>query len=159
MTEDRNTLIKLMLHAKNFEYFKCSEPKITIGIDMSLLHNMLKSVNDNDPITLYMNKGSRNTLYIHNNSDTEGYTEETDLEVSLIDIANQEMPLPRSEFQNKITMSADRFHTICKQLNNNSDYVEITSIDNEISFKGKSEGGKISKTYKDSNKKKEKGKG
>jgi len=154
LTQDKSVLIKLILDAVNFEYFKCTEPKITIGIDMSQLHAMLKSINDNDPITLYMNRDNRSTLYIHSTSENNEHTEETDLEVCLMDIGNQEMPLPRAEFQNKITMAADKFHTICKHLNNNSVHVEITSINNEISFKGKNEGGKISRTYKDANSKK-----
>ncbi len=154
LTQDKSVLIKLILDASNFEYFKCTEPKITIGIDMSQLHNMLKSINDNDPITLYMNRNNRSTLHIHSNSE---HKEETDLEVYLMDIGNQEIPLPRAEFQNKITIASDKFHAICKQLNNTSVHVEITSVDNEIQFNGKNEGGKISRTYRDDNLKKKKG--
>lgn len=156
LTEDRNTLIKLILHANKFEYFRCTEPKIKVGVDMSQLHTMLKSVSDNDPITLYMNKGCRDILYIHSDTGDSGHTEETDLEIPLLDIENQEVPLPKAKFQNKITMAADKFHLICKQLSNTSDTVEIISVDNEIGFKGNSDGAKTSKTYKDTHNKKKK---
>ena len=55
LTEDKSILIKLNLDAINFEYFRCDEPKITIGVDMHNLHALLKSGNDDDPIILYMN--------------------------------------------------------------------------------------------------------
>jgi proliferating cell nuclear antigen PCNA len=153
LTQDKSVLIKLSLDANNFEIFKCLEPKITIGIDMSQLHSMLKSISDNDPITLYMNRDNRNTLYIHSTCESENgaETEETDLEICLMEINNLDVPLPRAEFENRITMAADKFHTICKNLNNNSVHVGITSVDNEISFTGKSDAGKISRTYKDPN--------
>lgn len=156
LTQDKAVLIKLILDAVNFESFKCTEPKITIGIDVTQLHGMLKSINDNDPITLYMNRDNRSVLHIHSASENNGHIEETDLEICLMEVGNQEMPLPRAEFENRITMASDKFHTICKNLNNNAVHVEITSIDNEISFKGKSEGGKISRTYKDDISKKDK---
>lgn len=156
LTQDKAVLIKLILDAVKFESFKCTEPKIMIGIDVTQLHGMLKSINDSDPITLYMNRDNKSVLHIHSSSENNGHIEETDLEICLMEVGNQEMPLPRAEFQNKITMASDKFHTICKNLNNNSVHVEITSIDNEISFKGKSEGGKISRTYKDDISKKDK---
>ena len=61
---------------------------------------------------------------------------------------------------NKITMSTEKFHTICKQFNNNYVHVEITSVGNQIDFIGKGDGGKMSKTYTDTkskNSKNEKG--
>ena len=154
LTQDKSVLVKLILAAANFDTFYCAEPKITIGIDMSQLHNMLKSFSDNDPITLYMNRNNRSTLYIHSNSENK---EETDLEIYLMDIPNLDIPLPRRKFQNKITIASDKFHSICKQLNNTSVHVEITSVDNEIQFNGKNEGGKIVRTYRDDNLKKKKG--
>ncbi|MEM3063179.1 MAG: proliferating cell nuclear antigen (pcna) [Nitrososphaerota archaeon] len=149
LTEDKSILIKLNLDAANFEYFRCDEPKITIGVDMHNLHALLKLINDDDPIILYMNRNDRSVLYIRALNENNESCEETDLEIYLMDIPNPEMPIPQTEFQNKITMSSEKFHSICKHLNNNSTFVEITSIYNQISFRGKNEGGKVTKTYRD----------
>jgi proliferating cell nuclear antigen PCNA len=151
LTEDKSILIKLNLDADKFEYFRCDEPKITIGVDMQNLHSLLKMVNDNYPIILYMNKDNRSALYIRSLNEDNRSSEETDIEVYLMDIGNPDMPIPRTEFQNKISMASDKFHTICKHLNNNSTYVEIASVDNEISFRGHNEGGKVTMFYRDSN--------
>jgi len=139
------------LDAHNFDYFRCDEPKITIGVDMHNLHVHLKMVNDDDPILLYMNRNNRSILYISSLNENKKSSEETDIEVYLMDIGNPEMPIPRTEFQNRIQMASDKFHNICKHLNNNSTFVEITSVGNEISFRGQNEGGKITMSYKDTN--------
>jgi len=151
LTEDKSILIKLNLDAIHFEHFRCDEPKITIGVDMHMLHALLKMVNDDDPIILYMNRDNRSALYIRSLNENNESTEETDIEIYLMEIGNPEMPIPQTEFQNKITMASDKFHTICKHLNNNSTFVEITSINNEILFRGQNEGGKVTMSYKDIN--------
>lgn len=151
LTEDKSILIKLNLDANNFDTFRCEEQKITIGVDMHNLHALLKMVNDDDPIILYMNRDNRSALYIRSLSENNENSEETDIEIYLLEIGNPDMPIPQTEFQNKITMASDKFHTICKHLHNNSTYVEITSVNNEILFRGQNEGGKVTMHYKDMN--------
>jgi proliferating cell nuclear antigen len=149
LSEDKTILINVQMDAQNFEYFQCNEPKIVVGVDLQYLHNSLKIINDDAPIVIYMMHDNRSTLYIKCLNEYTGSTEETLIEINLMDIANHEMPLPRMEFQNRITISSDKFHNICKNLNNSSTYVEITSINNQISFRGQNENGKITMTYKD----------
>lgn len=151
LTEDKSILVKLTLDAVHFEYFRCDEPKITIGVDMHALHQLLKSVNDDDPIMLYMLESNRNVLYIHTLNENKESSEQSDIEVYLIELNNQEMPIPSTDFDNIITMASDKFHQICKSLHNTSTYVEITAINNEISFQGKNEYGNIKMTCKDNN--------
>ena len=149
LTQDKNILVKLNLDAGNFESFHCTEPKITIGIDMHLLYSLLKTVNDDDPVMLYMNKDNMSTLYIRSLCEGSEGSELTDIEVPLMDLNNVRMPLPETNFQNRITMSSDKFNTICKQLSVNASSVEIRSVNNEILFRGNNEGGKVTKTYRD----------
>ena len=147
LTEDKNILVKLKLDAFNFDKFYCGEPKITIGVDMHNLHAMLKMVSDDDPIMLYMNRNNSGSLYIRSIID-EG-SEETDLEINLLELDNPEMPIRETEFQNKITIASDKFHTFCKQLHSISSTVEIRSINDEIRFRATGDGGKGSKVYRD----------
>jgi proliferating cell nuclear antigen PCNA len=147
LTENRDVLIKLTLEADKFEYFRCDEPKITIGVDMHALIGHLKMINDDDSITMYMNKDNRTSLFILATGAENN--EETDIEFALIDIPNQEYPLPKTLFQNKITIAQDKFHQICKNLNLNSNAIEIRSIGDQITFTSKSENGKVTMTYRD----------
>lgn len=151
LTEDKSILVKVNLDSINFEYFRCDEPKITIGVDMHNLHSQLKMINDDDPIVMYMNRDNRSTLYIRSLNEGNESSEETDIEVFLMEIINPELPIPKTKFQNRITMASDKFHNICKKLNNNSVSVEITSVRNEIQFRGQNESGKVTMSYKDTN--------
>jgi len=149
LTEDKSVLIKLTLDSDKFDYFLCTEPKIKIGVDINQLHAMLKVINDDEPIIFYMNKDNMNRLYINSIAKNNDGSEETDIELFLMDISNPELPIPQTEFQNKITIASDKFHTDCKHFNNNTRTVEIISINDQISFKGTSDAGHITKTYKD----------
>ncbi len=151
LTEDKSILVKVNLDSINFEHFRCDEPKITIGVDMHNLHSQLKMINDDDPIIMYMNRDNRSTLYIRSLNEGNESSEETDIEVFLMEIGNSELPIPKTKFQNRITMASDKFHNICKKLNNNSVSVEITSVGNEIKFRGQNESGKVTMSYKDTN--------
>src|SRR5579872_3190696 len=143
LTEDKSILIKLNLDAECFEYFRCDEPKITIGVDMLQFHALLKTISDNNALMTYMNKDNRSALYIRSINENDENNEETDIEVYLMDIPNPDIHIPITKFQNWIIMAGDKFNNICKHLHNNSQYVEIASVNNEISFRGYSEGGKI----------------
>lgn len=157
LTEDKTILLKLSLYACEFDYFRCDDPKITIGVDMANLHSKMKSISDDEPIIIYMNRYDQSRLYIRSiNDDNDDTCEETDIEIFLMQIENDDIPLPPVDFPNKITMASDKFNTICKHLNNNATYVEITSINKEILFAGQSDGGKITKSYRDNNYKKKK---
>ena len=151
LTEDKSILIKLNLNADKFDSFKCLEPKLSIGVDMHNLHGLLKMISDDDPIVFYMNRDNRSTLFIQSLNENNEGCEETKIEMFLMEIENTEMPIPKTKFQNKITMASDKFHAICKHLNNNSVHVEIQSINDEISFRGQNDGGKATKSYKDVN--------
>nr|URM62310.1 cell nuclear antigen [Mimivirus sp.] len=106
-------------------------------------------INDDDPMMLYMIEGCRSSLYIRSLNEDKDNSEETDIELFLMEIPNPEMPVPVTKFQNRITMKSDKFHNICKHLNNNSTFVEIKSINNEIIFVGQNEGGKVTMSCRD----------
>lgn len=149
LTEDKSVLIKLNLDSDKFDHFVCTEPKIKIGVDVNQLHAMLKVINDDEPIILYMNKDDTDKLYISSHAKNNDGSEETDIELFLMEINNPDLPINPTEFDNKITIASDKFHTDCKHFNNNTRTVEIISINDQISFKGTSDAGHITKTYKD----------
>jgi hypothetical protein len=157
--EDKSVLVKLILHGDKFKYFKCEEPKIEIDVDIYNLHTFLKTIND--PIVLYIKRDNRSVLHIRSMNDNNESSEETDIKIFSMDMKfpeiqrcvyyAREIHYPKISFQNRITMASDKFHSICKHLNYFSTFVEITSIGNEILFKGLSERGNVTMSYKDIN--------
>ncbi len=109
---DKKTYVKIKLLAREFDDFYCGESKISIGIDVPSMNGLLKAVNDNDPIIMYMTKKDRNKLYIRSiNDNDEGY-EMTDVEIFLVDIDNEELKISRTKFHNNISMTSDNFQNM-----------------------------------------------
>ena len=147
-SENDKISIKLNLDATNFDYFKCDEPKITIDVNLVLLCKSLRAFNDDDSIVLYMNKDNINMLYIKSSSGTARNYEETLVEIPLIEITKSEFPLLQTTFENKIMMSAQKIHSLCKQLGN-LELIEITAGGSEIRFKGLNSDVATTRLYKD----------
>ncbi|RYX78042.1 hypothetical protein EON71_01370, partial [bacterium] len=152
LSEDKSILIKLNLDADKFELFYCSEPKTLVGIDIHNFYNLLKMINDDDPLVIYMNKNDRSSLYIQSTNEDPNTIEQKNIKIFLMDITNQEMKIPQAHFDVWITMKTDKFHDVCKHLNNNAVYVDIRAVRDEITFIGQNEWGKTTHTYKDANK-------
>lgn len=136
MTEDKSLLINLSLDASNFESFMCEESKIKIGIDIHNLNTLLKMVNDDSPIVLYMNRDNRSSLYIRSLNMKD---ENTDIEIFLMTDTDYVTPFRPIKFKNSIMISSNKFKTFCKQLNKNYAYVKITSSEVDFLFEGQNE--------------------
>ena len=54
MESSRIILVHLKLEASKFEYFHCDGEKL-IGINMLNLNKIIKTINNNDTLTLFMN--------------------------------------------------------------------------------------------------------
>lgn len=146
-SNSKTMLVKLKLDADNFDEFKCEEPKITAGIDIKSLHKLLNTINDEDPILIYMNHDNRNILHFSIFNENE----RTDIEMLLLSISNPEFPLPPMEFGCKITMQCNKFYNICRRLHNIFEYVEIKVYNDEVYFSSRrqNDGHKLTITYKD----------
>jgi hypothetical protein len=55
--------MKLNLDAQNFNYFICDKPEITISVDIDCLHDALSTMNEDNPILMYIIKRNRG-LYV-----------------------------------------------------------------------------------------------
>ena len=57
-------LVHLKLYAEKFEYFKCSRP-IAIGINMLNFYKIIKTINNNDILTLFIYENDLNHLELN----------------------------------------------------------------------------------------------
>jgi DNA polymerase III sliding clamp (beta) subunit (PCNA family) len=141
LSNNKSKLIELNLNAKNFEYFTCDEPKISIGVDIYQLHYLLNLFGDDESIILYMKK-NKHTLCIKNINGNKKI--KTDL-LNLEDL-NGEMQIPMP--QNKITMKSSEFHTVCGIFRRvHIDYINISLINNKILFESINDCGKVKISY------------
>ena len=152
MTEEKDLIIKLGFDADKFEYFKCEEDKITVGVDMSVFNSYIKNIKDDHLLQLYMRRGNKTTLFIKSiNGAADKVSEATDIELNLMEIEEPRMKLllEKETFDNRFVMASDNFYNICKTFNGSATYIEIINVGNELIFQGKNDSGKIKKTYTD----------
>lgn len=122
-------LVHLKLHADKFEYYHCAKP-MKIGINMLNFYKIIKTINSNDTLTLFMNKNDNNKLGIRIENGEKN--NKTTFEINLIDLDNVSFEIPPVEFNSVITMPSGDFQKIIRDMHNIADYCEIKNTQNEF---------------------------
>jgi|TARA_B110000240_G_scaffold175228_1_gene202284 proliferating cell nuclear antigen len=122
-------LVHLKLHADKFEYYKCLKP-ISIGINMLNLYKIIKTINNNDVLTLFIYEDDLNHLGIKiENADKNT---RTTYKINLLDLQTDHFDIPEVKFNSVITLPSSDFQKITRDMNNIADQVEIKNINNEF---------------------------
>jgi proliferating cell nuclear antigen len=126
--------VHLKLFADKFDKYKCDE-RLVLGIDMIYLHKLLKGASNDDVLIFSYNNSNTSELKIEIHNDENGIVKEYMLKLLDIDV-QQHYDLPLTEDAINITMNIEtqRFKSICKDLSNISDTVELTCTGNELRF-------------------------
>jgi proliferating cell nuclear antigen len=146
MDTSQSRFINLQLNADKFDEYRCEGTHI-LGIDMTFLHKLLKGSSNSDVLILSYNELHKHELCIeiHNNSwrNIKKYN------LKLMDLDNpvyNTLPLEDDDIECSIQLDAQKFKSICKDLQTLSEIVEITSTDKELRFSCKSDVGNGSQT-------------
>tara|TARA_Y100001970_G_scaffold294047_1_gene446234 strand:+ start:4307 stop:5083 length:777 start_codon:yes stop_codon:yes gene_type:complete len=122
-------LVHLKLFAEKFEYYTCNKP-ISIGINMLNLYKIIKTVNNNDVLTLFIYQNNLNQLGIKiENIDKNT---KTTYFLNLLDLNNDQFEIPEVEFNSVITLPSNDFQKLMRDMNNIADFVEIKNVDNKF---------------------------
>jgi len=122
-------LVHLKLFAEKFEYYTCKKP-ISIGINMLNLYKIIKTVNNNDVLTLFVYENNLNQLGIKI-ENIEKNTKTTYF-LNLLDLNNDQFEIPEVEFNSVITLPSNDFQKLMRDMNNIADFVEIKNVDNKF---------------------------
>ena len=68
-----NVLIHMKLHAENFDFYECKESTI-IGINMTNMYKLIKTMGNSDILTLFLEANNKNTLGIQINNKEKNLT-------------------------------------------------------------------------------------
>ena len=96
------------------------------------LFKLIKTMGNNDTLTLYVNDGAENLLGILLENEEKNL--KTQYELNLMDLNEENMSIPAAEFKSVITMPAVDFQKICRDMHNLADDIEIKSLDNQLIF-------------------------
>ncbi|CAB4574112.1 MAG: proliferating cell nuclear antigen (pcna) [Actinobacteria bacterium] len=124
MDKSHTVLIHLRLHADKFESFYCSKPLI-LGLNMINFFKLIKTVANDDTLTLYVDRADENKLGIIIENARKNSV--TTYKLKLIEINEATIHIPRVEFPSVITMPSATFQKVCREMSNISDKIEITS--------------------------------
>jgi proliferating cell nuclear antigen len=133
MDPSQTALVHLRLEGKHCERYYCKKRTI-VGVSMINFHKLIKTLTNNDTLTLYIKESDPSKLRIKlenvEKQQTCSYT------LNLMDLNNQEVKIPNQTFEQYITMPSSDFQKICRDMSNLTDVLEIRYIKNQLIFKG-----------------------
>jgi len=129
MDNARVALVYVRLLKDNFEEYIC-ENKIMCGINMIYLFKLLKTVGNNDVLTLFIRNNTLNELGIRienkeKNTITESY-------LKMLDISEEKLDIPDIQYDSVISMPSIDLQKYCRDLSVISNQVNITSTESKF---------------------------
>ena len=131
LDSSRTVLVYLTLEAENFEKYHCKSKKV-IGVNTLNLFKLIKTMNNNDTLSLYLSKDNISQLGILIENGEKN--SQTTYNLNLIDIDEQDINIPDLEFNSIITMPSNDFQKLLRDAHNICDIIEIISINNQLTF-------------------------
>ena len=129
MDVSQTVLVHLKLEAKHFEYYFCEKDTV-IGINLGNLFKLIKSMSNNDTLTLSISKQDQNRLGIKiENCEKNSLT---NFKINLLDLPDETIQVDPVAFDSVITMPSSDFQKICRDMAAISDILEIKSVDNVL---------------------------
>jgi len=131
MDQTHTVLVYLKLDKSKFEYYYCKK-KQTVGISMINLFKLIKTMTNNDTLTLFIDEHVSDKLGIKiENGDKNSMTI---YKLNLMDLNYDLFEIPPTTFNFVITMPSIDFQKICRDMNTIADIMEIQSVGQELRF-------------------------
>jgi len=122
-------LAHVKLDASKFEQYYC-KTKFTIGVNMLNLYKLIRTINSNDTLTIFIDASDVNHLGIKiENVETNS---KTTYKLNLLDLDNQKITIDNAEFNTVINLPSIYFQKICRDMNNIAETVEIKNTSNKL---------------------------
>jgi proliferating cell nuclear antigen len=130
--ETHTNLVYLRLHADRFENYYCPV-KYVLGVNMMYLFKLIKTLENNDNLTLYLPEKNPNKLGIMMQNAEKQTTKNFFLK--LFDTNIDDIQIPSLVFSSIIHMPSSDFQRICRDMNSLGEKVEITSSAGDLIFR------------------------
>ena len=131
MDASHTVLVHLKLEAKNFESYYCPN-KMILGVNMLNFFKLIKTMSNNDTLTLYVEQEDTNHLGIKIENGEKNTV--TTYKLNLMDLNDENIEIPPAQFSSVITMPSSDFQKICRDMYNLADTIEIKSCGSTLNF-------------------------
>ena len=128
-------VIILKLDAINFFKFDCKKPIYSIGLDPTIMFNILKNIDKDGQMTVYVNESNKQYLNIELQNDKKKCKSSYDFKLMDLD-ERQISPIP-PEFDILVEMKTEDFHNICKELSTFGQFMIVECTEKKIEFRCK----------------------
>jgi len=128
----RTIYVKERLYASEFTEYYCKGTRQEFGINMVILSNLLKSIDKDDILTMYVEESNKQILYIETEHiNTKRINKD---KLKLMDLAPPHKIDRKIEIDAKIIMPSVEFHKRCKLMSAIGEYLEIKCTNKNIIF-------------------------
>ena len=131
MDSSHTVLVHLKLTSDKFESYKCVEKRI-IGINMINLFRIIKTMNNNDTLVLFLEKSNDSVLGIKIENSEKNTT--STFRLNLMDLNEDTITIPPATFESVITMPSADFQKIIRDMHNYADFIDIKSVEDHLIF-------------------------
>lgn len=125
-------LVYLKLDAEKFEYYKVNGSH-ELGVNMNNFFKIIKTMNNNDTLTLFLEKDNKCSLGIKIENGEKN--SRTVYHLNLLDLEPDKVDIPKADFDYIITWPSQDFQKICRDMTNlQIDDVEISCVGQKLIF-------------------------
>ena len=122
-------LIHMKLSADKFEHFYCPK-KTVIGINMTNMFKLIKTMSNNDILTIFIEKNNPNKIGFKINNIEKN--SQTIFKLNLLDISDEEINIPPAVFETELTLPSSDFQKLIRDMTNIGENIEIKSVGNTL---------------------------
>ena len=112
MDNSHVALVSMMLKAESFSPFRCDR-NIALGINLTSLTKVLRCAQNEDILTLKAEDAPDVVNLVFENADSDRLSE---YDIKLMDIDQEHLGIPETEYAATITMPSAEFQKICRDL-------------------------------------------
>jgi proliferating cell nuclear antigen len=124
----RTSLIDMFLAADNFEEYSCEQEEIIAGINISNTFKLLKTITNNDVLTIEINSKE----YMDIEITSESKKTSTKFQLKLLDINESRIEVPDVNMTSVTILPSADFQRLCRDMSNIGTEIEITRVGKEL---------------------------
>ncbi|KAI4227295.1 MAG: hypothetical protein L6R36_002502 [Xanthoria steineri] len=130
MDNSHVALVSMMLKAESFSPFRCDR-NIALGINLSSLMKVLRCAQNEDILTLKAEDAPDVVNLVFETSESDRLSE---YDIKLMDIDQEHLGIPETEYAATISMPSSEFQRICRDLMALSESVAIEATKDGVKF-------------------------
>lgn len=130
MDNSHVALVSMMLKAESFSPFRCDR-NIALGINLTSLMKVLRCAQNEDILTLKAEDAPDVVNLVFESSESDRLSE---YDIKLMDIDQEHLGIPETEYAATITMPSAEFQRICRDLMALSESVAIEATKDGVKF-------------------------